>query len=63
MRKKVLIVDDSATVRHQVKSVLGGDFEILEATDGVEGLQSINDHADLAAILSDVNMPRMGGLE
>ncbi len=63
MRKKVLIVDDSATVRHQVKSVLGGEFELLEATDGVEGLQSIHDHADLAAILSDVNMPRMGGLE
>lgn len=63
MSRKVLIVDDSATVRQQVRSVLQEEFEILEAEDGVEGMQRISENADLSAVLCDVNMPRMGGLE
>jgi two-component system, chemotaxis family, chemotaxis protein CheY len=62
--KKILIIDDSATVRQQVRSALvGGGFEVLEAADGVEGLEAISTREDLAAVLCDVNMPRMGGLE
>jgi len=62
--KKVLVVDDSATVRQQVRSALvGTGFEIVEAADGVEGLNAIVERDDLAAVVCDVNMPRMGGLE
>jgi two-component system chemotaxis response regulator CheY len=62
--KKILIIDDSATVRQQVRSALApAGFEIVEATDGVEGLETISTRADLAAVLCDVNMPRMGGLQ
>lgn len=64
MDKKILVVDDSATVRHQVRAALAGNgFEILEAADGVEGLEQITTQADLAAVVCDVNMPRMGGLQ
>jgi two-component system, chemotaxis family, chemotaxis protein CheY len=62
--KKILIIDDSATVRQQVRSTLvGGGFEVIEAADGVEGLETISAREDLAAVLCDVNMPRMGGLQ
>jgi two-component system chemotaxis response regulator CheY len=62
--KKILIIDDSATVRQQVRSALAScGFEILEAADGVEGLEAIVGSHDLAAVLCDVNMPRMGGLQ
>jgi two-component system, chemotaxis family, chemotaxis protein CheY len=62
--KKILIIDDSATVRQQVRSTLvGGGFEVIEAADGVEGLETISTREDLAAVLCDVNMPRMGGLQ
>jgi two-component system, chemotaxis family, chemotaxis protein CheY len=62
--KKILIIDDSTTVRHQVRAaLLGNGFEILEAADGVEGLSTIVEHQDLAAVVCDVNMPRMGGLQ
>jgi two-component system, chemotaxis family, chemotaxis protein CheY len=62
--KKILIIDDSATIRQQVKNALvGAGFEIVEASDGIEGLEVITAHADLAAVLCDVNMPRMGGLQ
>lgn len=64
MRKKVLIVDDSTTIRLQVRAALDGDdFEVLEACDGVEGADSIQRLTDLAAVICDVNMPRMTGLE
>jgi len=62
--KKILIIDDSATVRQQVRKVLvDASFEVVEAADGVEGLDAIVGRQDLAAVLCDVNMPRMGGLE
>lgn len=64
MDKKILIIDDSATVRQQVRSALApAGFDIVEATDGVEGLETITNRADIAAVLCDVNMPRMGGLQ
>jgi two-component system chemotaxis response regulator CheY len=64
MDKKVLIVDDSATVRQQVRAALiGNGFEIIEAADGVEGLEAIVAFEDLAAVVCDVNMPRMGGIQ
>ena len=62
--KKILVIDDSATVRQQVRKALAdASFEVVEAEDGVEGLDVILGREDLAAVLCDVNMPRLGGLE
>lgn len=64
MDKKILVVDDSATVRQQVRAALADTgFEVFEAADGLEGLDSITAHQDLAAVVCDVNMPRLGGLQ
>ncbi len=64
MDKKVLIVDDSATVRQQVRAALADTgFEVLEAADGVEGFDAIVGSPDIAAVICDVNMPRLNGLQ
>ena len=64
MSKKVLIVDDSATVRQHVRSTLAvAGFEVVEASDGNEGVDAIERVDDLAAVICDVNMPRMNGLD
>jgi two-component system chemotaxis response regulator CheY len=64
MGKKVLIVDDSATVRQQVRlSLAEAGFDVVEASDGSEGADTINRLNDLAAVICDVNMPCMNGLD
>jgi two-component system, chemotaxis family, chemotaxis protein CheY len=61
--KKVLIIDDSSSVRRQVSGALtSAGFQVLEASDGVEGAEQIRSHSDLALVICDVNMPRLDGL-
>ena len=62
--KKILIVDDSAAMRGQIRDVLASaGFDSIEAVDGMEGLQTIAKRSDLAAVICDINMPRMNGLQ
>jgi two-component system chemotaxis response regulator CheY len=63
MGKKVLVVDDSATVRQQVRMVLEqAGFEVSEAVDGQDAVSKVNS-TDYSGVVCDVNMPRMNGVE
>jgi len=63
---KILIVDDSATMRKIIRRNLrqaGYDpTDVLEAGDGAEAL-TVLDGNTVDVIFSDVNMPNMGGVE
>lgn len=62
--KKILVVDDSETIRREVGRCLGqADFSVLEARDGVEGLSVAGQNLDIALLVLDVNMPIMNGLD
>ncbi len=62
MAKKVLVVDDSITVRQQVGAALTqAGYAVVEAIDGLDGTQKLD--ASISMIICDVNMPRMNGLE
>jgi two-component system, chemotaxis family, chemotaxis protein CheY len=62
MAKKILIVDDSASVRTVARMALSGaGYEILEAANGQEGLQQLA-VGRVNLIVSDVNMPIMDGI-
>ncbi len=64
MGKKVIVIDDSRTIRQLVGIVLTqAGYEVLEAADGLEGAEKITLESDLAMVLCDVTMPRMTGLE
>ena len=62
MSRRVLVVDDSPSVRRMVAMTLrGAGYEVTEAQDGQEALDSvaaIRPHA----VLTDQNMPRLDGL-
>ena len=62
MKKKVLLVDDSATVLMVEKMILAkGPFEIVTARDGLEAVaKSLTEKPDV--ILLDVMMPNLDGL-
>lgn len=60
---KILIIDDSSTMRSALRKVLEGEgHELLEADDGVNGLALFEKNLDSALILTDINMPNMDGI-
>ena len=64
MAKKVMVVDDSRTVRQQLGVLLAdAGYEVLEASDGLEGVEKIGRTPDIAMVICDVNMPRMDGIQ
>lgn len=61
-RKKVLIVDDEASIRDSLRLLLKGSFDVHVASDGVEALEVVDTVApDL--VLLDLVMPNLGGLD
>jgi two-component system chemotaxis response regulator CheY len=63
MAKRILMVDDSASVRQVVGIALRrAGYETLEAANGKEAL-ALLDGERLHLIISDVNMPVMNGIE
>jgi two-component system chemotaxis response regulator CheY len=63
MAKKILIVDDSASVRTVARMALSeAGYEIMEAGNGQEALQVLSAQQRVHLIVSDVNMPVMDGI-
>lgn len=61
--KTIMTVDDSSSLRQMVAYVLrGGGYDVIEATDGVDGLAKLRGQ-EVHLILTDINMPVMNGLE
>lgn len=63
MSKKIMTVDDSASVRQMVSFTLkGAGYEVTEAQDGQDALKKLNG-AGVQMVITDLNMPNMNGLE
>jgi PleD family two-component response regulator len=62
-RKKILLVDDSATTHMWIRMILNKTaYDLVSARDGEEGVRmAVSERPDL--ILMDVVMPRMNGFE
>jgi CheY-like chemotaxis protein len=61
-RGRILVVDDDASVRQLVATILADEgFEVEQAVDGVDALAKIAAQA-YDAIVSDLQMPRLDGL-
>jgi two-component system response regulator ResD len=60
---KVLVVDDEEFLRTMINDFLSMlDYEVIEAENGVEAFEkTLNENPDI--IVSDINMPNMGGIE
>jgi two-component system chemotaxis response regulator CheY len=62
MAKKIMIVDDSASIRMVVRMTLEAKgFDVIEAFDGVDALKKLNG-VKIHLLITDVNMPNMDGI-
>src|SRR4051794_10144146 len=60
----ILVVDDEDSVREILTWMLqDAGHEVYQATDGQHALSFLNEHGPVNLVLSDVNMPRINGLE
>ncbi|WP_027797117.1 response regulator [Paraburkholderia acidipaludis] len=60
---KILVVDDSSTVRDEVAGFLKNNgLDVATAIDGKDGLARLKADPGIRLIVSDVNMPNMDGL-
>ncbi|MGA8134317.1 MAG: hybrid sensor histidine kinase/response regulator [Pseudomonas gingeri] len=63
VRKRVLVVDDSLTVRElQRKLLLNRGYEVAVAVDGMDGWNALRAE-DFDLLITDIDMPRMDGIE
>lgn len=61
-KQKILIVDDSEMNRSILADMLGDEYDILEAEDGVQAVDILRKKAaQLSLVLLDIVMPRMDG--
>ncbi|MDX8451141.1 hybrid sensor histidine kinase/response regulator [Mesorhizobium sp. VK9D] len=62
-RKRVLVIDDSLTVRELQRKMLGNHgYEVEVAVDGMDGWNAVRS-GPFDLVVTDIDMPRMDGIE
>ena len=60
---KIMIVDDSVSIRKSVSFVLSQEgYEVIEADDGIDGLKKAEAN-EFQLIITDINMPNMNDID
>jgi two-component system, chemotaxis family, chemotaxis protein CheY len=61
---KILIVDDSSTMRESLNLILSSSgHKVDTGIHGLDGLEKFKNSRDYALIITDINMPEMNGLD
>ncbi len=60
---RILLIDDSKVMRKSALKMLGGDFDVVVAEDGEQGLAMIQDDPGIQVVFTDLNMPKMNGYQ
>ena len=60
----ILVVDDSSAARNYVSQLLKRrNFSVYLANDGVQALERLKEHRDIKLVITDLEMPKMDGIE
>lgn len=62
-KTRILVVDDSALMRKAASKMLGEEFDVLVAKDGVEGWETLTADTMIQVVFTDLSMPLMDGYE
>ena len=63
MNRKILFVDDDPAALKLYKYMLQGDFDIMTAAGGEDGLALLRNHGQFAIVISDMQMAGMDGVQ
>ncbi|MBF0299259.1 MAG: response regulator [Oligoflexia bacterium] len=62
-KKKILIIDDNKFARMAISSSLDNEvYTFIEAKDGIEGIEKLQQNPDVKLVIADYYMPNMDGL-
>ncbi len=60
---QILIVDDSRVIRRAAVKILQKEFEVVEAEDGQDAWEILQQNPQISVVFSDLGMPNMDGFE
>lgn len=61
-KSKILLADDSEMNREILKDMLGDEYDLMEAADGVQAIELMQKHQpEISLLLLDLNMPKLDG--
>lgn len=63
-RERIIVAEDDSKIQIVIKGALEKEgYEVLTAKDGIEAIKLLQENPDVVAIVTDIAMPRMTGLE
>jgi two-component system, chemotaxis family, chemotaxis protein CheY len=63
MKKSILIIDDSESIREVVASGLEtSGYHVIKGINGADGLKTLDEHSEVDLVITDLNMPHMDGI-
>ena len=63
MKKNVLIIDDSESIREVISAGLEmTGYRVIKGVNGEDGLRLLNENPDVHLVITDLNMPIMDGI-
>jgi chemotaxis family two-component system sensor histidine kinase/response regulator PixL len=62
--KLLLVVDDALSIRQTLSLTLQkSGYEVIQAVDGLDAMEKLQQHPEISLVISDLEMPRMNGFE
>ena len=62
-KARILVVDDSKLMRKAATKMLGDEFDVVTADDGVDAWDQLGRDGGIQVVFTDLNMPRMDGYQ
>jgi len=62
-KPRVLVVDDSRLMQKAALKMLGGEFDVVTADDGIDGWNKLQQDGSIQVVFTDLTMPRADGYE
>jgi len=60
---KTLIIDQSQLIRASIKRIIDDEFDVIEATDGEDGWNKLQEHDDIRIVITDAELPKLNGFD